>query len=113
MQFAQLIRPLVLSLAVLLCACSDKHTSHDGHVHGPQSSSSHGKAGAVPGSYDDWCGEHAVPESKCSRCDSSLVAAFKAANDWCSEHALPESQCLKCNPDIKIVRPPQPTEGAR
>ncbi len=59
-----------------------------------------------PGSHEDWCVEHAVPESQCSRCNSSLIPAFKATGDWCEEHALPESQCLVCNPEIKIVRPP-------
>ena len=67
----------------------------------------HASAAAKPGSHEDWCGEHAVPESQCSRCNPSLIAAFKATNDWCAEHGLPESQCLKCHPDLKIVRPPK------
>ncbi len=58
----------------------------------------HAPAGAKPGSYEDWCGEHAVPESQCTRCNAKLIPAFKASNDWCAEHDLPESQCLKCNP---------------
>ena len=66
---------------------------------------SHAPAEVVPGSYEDWCEEHGVAESACSRCNPSLVAAFKATNDWCGEHGLPESQCLQCNPDLKIVRP--------
>ncbi len=61
--------------------------------------------GVVPGSHEDWCGEHAVPESQCTRCNPSLAAAFKATNDWCPEHGLPESQCLQCNPEVKIERP--------
>ena len=73
----------------------------------PAAVGEHGAAGVVPGSYEDWCGEHGVPESLCTRCDPSLVAAFKATGDWCAEHGLPESQCLKCNPDLKIVRPPK------
>lgn len=64
-------------------------------------------AGVKPGSHEDWCGEHAVPESQCTQCNPSLVAAFKATNDWCEEHGLPESHCLKCNPDLKIERPPK------
>lgn len=67
----------------------------------------HGAKDAVPGSYEDWCEEHQVPESLDTRCDPSLAAAFKASGDWCEEHGLPESQCLKCNPDLKIVRPPK------
>jgi hypothetical protein len=49
-----------------------------------------------------------VAESVCTRCDPSLIAAFKATNDWCAEHGLPESQCLLCHPDLKIERPPRP-----
>lgn len=67
----------------------------------------HAAKDVTPGSYEDWCEEHAVPESQCTRCNPELAAAFKATGDWCEEHGLPESQCLKCNPDIKIVRPPK------
>jgi hypothetical protein len=66
----------------------------------------HAAAGVTPGSHEDWCGEHEVPESLCTRCNPALIAAFKASNDWCAEHARPESQCLICNPELKIVRPP-------
>ena len=65
----------------------------------------HAAAGVTPGSHEDWCGEHAVPESQCTRCHPELAVAFKATKDWCEEHGLPESHCLKCNPDVKIVRP--------
>jgi hypothetical protein len=67
--------------------------------------SSHASAGVTPGSHEDWCAEHAVPESQCSRCNASLVPAFMATGDWCDEHGLPESQCLQCNPDVVIERP--------
>lgn len=67
----------------------------------------HADAGVQPGSHEDWCGEHAVPESQCTQCNPTLVAAFKATNDWCPEHGLPESHCKKCNPDLKIERPPK------
>ncbi len=66
----------------------------------------HAAAGVKPGSHEDWCSEHEVPESLCTRCDPALIAAFKATNDWCPEHERPESQCLICNPELKIVRPP-------
>lgn len=65
----------------------------------------HAAATVKPGSHEDWCGEHAVPESQCTRCNPDLIAAFKATGDWCEEHSLPESQCLKCNPGLKITRP--------
>ncbi|MBL9101590.1 MAG: hypothetical protein JNL82_11570 [Myxococcales bacterium] len=71
----------------------------------------HAAAGVKPGSHEDWCGEHQVPESLCTRCNPSLIAAFKASNDWCVEHDLPESQCKICNPDLKIVRPPPAGEA--
>lgn len=49
----------------------------------------------------DWCREHVVPESVCTRCNTALVAGFKAKNDWCNDHDLPESQCVTCHPDLK------------
>jgi hypothetical protein len=65
-------------------------------------------ADVVPGCYEDWCDEHQVPESQCTRCDPSLIPAFQAANDWDPEHGLPMSQCTIHHPDLKIVRPPKP-----
>ena len=64
-----------------------------------------------PGSHDDWCPEHKVPESQCTRCNAALIPAFKATKDWCPEHGLPESQCLLCNPGLKIKRPPKPAKA--
>jgi len=75
---------------------------------GQSGEAQHASSSVVPGSYEDWCGEHQVAESQCTRCDPSLIAAFQATNDWCAEHGLPESQCLICHPDLKIVRPPKP-----
>jgi hypothetical protein len=72
-----------------------------------KASGGHAPTDVKPGSYEDWCGEHAVPESQCTRCNPELTPAFKATGDWCEEHGLPESQCLKCNPGLKIVRPPK------
>lgn len=69
--------------------------------------SGHAPAGVKPGSHEDWCAEHAVPESQCTRCNPDLIPAFKATNDWCAEHGLPESQCKICNPEIVIARPPK------
>ena len=100
------------SLAVLRClclllpGCSDAPEAPES-----QDSGEHAAAGVVPGSYADWCGEHGVPESQCTRCNPELIAAFQATGDWCAEHGLPESQCLQCNPDLKIVRPPKKADG--
>lgn len=77
----------------------------------PEAAPVHAPQGAVPGSYEDWCGEHQVPESLDTRCNPALIPAFKATKDWCAEHGLPDSQCLKCNPDLKILRPPKPAGG--
>jgi len=79
-------------------AASTTHASSE-HEHAPE--------GIEPGSHEDWCGEHQVPESECTRCNPALEAAFKATDDWCEEHSIPESQCKKCNPDLKIERPPR------
>ncbi len=48
----------------------------------------------------DWCTEHSVPESQCTRCNSSLIADFKETGDWCAGHDIPESHCRLCNPGI-------------
>ena len=73
----------------------------------PAATQAASKAPVEPGSHEDWCEEHAVPESQCTQCDPSLAAAFKATGDWCEEHGVPESQCRKCNPDLKLERPPK------
>ena len=48
----------------------------------------------------DWCGEHGVPESICTRCNSALIADFKEKGDWCGKHGLPKSQCVDCDPAL-------------
>jgi len=74
----------------------------------PPQGEGHAATNVVAGSYEDWCDEHQVPETQCTRCDPSLIPAFQAANDWCAEHGLPMSQCTIHNPNLKIVRPPKP-----
>jgi len=49
----------------------------------------------------DWCKEHGVPESVCTRCNESLIPEFKKKGDWCAKHELPDSQCLACHPELK------------
>lgn len=100
MDTRNLTTSLLLSFALAAGCSSDDQNQPDAAQH----ASEH----AVPGSYEDWCAEHEVPESKCTRCDPSLVAAFKATNDWCAEHGVPESLCLPCNPELVIARPPKP-----
>ena len=99
---------IILALSIAPCVFSCGKTDP-----APQPApAQHAASGVTPGSYEDWCGEHQVPESQCTRCNPSLIAAFKATGDWCAEHGLPESQCLICNPNLKIQRPPKP-EGAK
>jgi cobalt-zinc-cadmium efflux system membrane fusion protein len=54
----------------------------------------HAAAGEVPA---DWCAGHGVPESKCTKCNPSLIPYFEATGDWCAEHGFPESVCPLCN----------------
>src|SRR2546421_10309744 len=46
-----------------------------------------------------WCDEHGVPEEICARCNTKLVADFKAKADWCKDHDRPDSQCFVCHPE--------------
>jgi hypothetical protein len=98
---ARILSALLIGLALCLPSCSDEPAGGEGAAAG-----GHAPAGVVPGSHDDWCAEHEVLESRCTRCDASLVAAFKATGDWCDEHALPESQCVACDPSRRMERPP-------
>lgn len=60
----------------------------------------------------DWCKEHGVPESVCTRCNPALIAEFKKNGDWCKQHDLPESQCVLCHPELaekfKAMAPKEP-----
>jgi cobalt-zinc-cadmium efflux system membrane fusion protein len=48
-----------------------------------------------------WCDEHGVPHAVCTRCNSKLIAEFKAKGDWCKEHSRPDSQCFICHPELE------------
>jgi hypothetical protein len=93
---------LAFAGSLVFAAGCDKHDDHK-----EKGGSAHAAATAKPGSHEDWCGEHNVPESQCTRCNKKLEAAFKATGDWCNEHGLPKSQDTKCDPNLKIVRPPK------
>jgi hypothetical protein len=69
------------------------------------SAAGHAPANVKPGSHEDWCVEHDVAESQCTKCNKDLIPAFKATGDWCAEHGVPESQCTTCDPKRKKVRP--------
>lgn len=96
---------IMLLAASTLLACSKKESNET--TGAAAAASAHAPASVKPGSHEDWCSEHNVPESMCTRCNSALIPAFKATGDWCPEHGLPESQCTICNPNLKIERPPK------
>lgn len=103
------MRLVLVAVIGLLCGCSNPGTDTKDTKAAPaasQTAAAHAAASVKPGSHEDWCSEHSVPESQCTRCNKDLIPAFKATGDWCEEHGVPESQCLKCHPDLKIVRPP-------
>lgn len=102
--FARSILFLTLSLGIA-AGCSKDEGSKKPATTEKQPTTDQGHV--KPGSHEDWCGEHEVPESQCTRCNADLIPAFKATNDWCPEHGLPESQCKICNPEIVIKRPPK------
>ena len=49
----------------------------------------------------DWCKEHGVPESLCTRCNAKLIPGFQSKGDWCKDHEVPESQCIACHPELE------------
>src|SRR5690242_13490723 len=95
----RIIAFVAIASAIACSSASDQTPGTD------PAASHHAPASAEPGTYEDWCTEHAVPESQCTRCNASLIPAFRATGDWCEEHGLPESQCLACNPGLRIERP--------
>src|SRR5947208_10226249 len=79
---------------------------------------------AAAGHHHDawWCNEHGVPEEVCARCNTKLVADFKAKGDWCKNHDRPDSQCFICHPEKEAdfaaqyeakygKQPPKPDDG--
>jgi hypothetical protein len=99
------IRFLGLVSAIYCLACGSSAPNPRQSASTGAAQAKHGPVDAKPGSADDWCGEHNVPESLCTRCNASLIPAFKATGDWCAEHQVPESQCLLCHPELKFDRP--------
>ncbi|MCC7542719.1 MAG: hypothetical protein IT379_41265 [Deltaproteobacteria bacterium] len=98
---AAVLVSLVVSFSFVACGSSSD----------PPAGSGHASSSAQPGTYEDWCDEHGVPESQCTRCNAALIPAFKATHDWCDEHGLPESQCRACNPNLQIARPAKRAGG--
>lgn len=110
-RFTWMAALLVVATAAVGCGGKDQTTARAPEASnradtGEGAGSGHAE-GIVPGSHEDWCDEHQVQETMCTRCDPSLIPAFKASGDWDEMHGLPKSQCLKCDPTLKIVRPPK------
>lgn len=95
--YMQLIVILAGILLLASCGASQDAASHedDSRAAAPASDPAPVEAGEL-----DWCAEHAVPESECTKCNPGLIAHFKEINDWCAGHDLPESHCRLCNPGI-------------
>ena len=94
-----LVATLALFAAVAGCGGSEPDKPAD---KSPPASSSPAKAPLIPvKKAADWCGEHGVPESMCTKCNKDLVAEFQKKGDWCKEHGVPESQCFECKPELR------------
>ncbi|MEE9385030.1 MAG: efflux RND transporter periplasmic adaptor subunit [Nannocystaceae bacterium] len=98
---------VALVLAVAMPGC-EARTSPPVAVHheqatrtGLEQAPKHAASGVVPGSPEDWCGGHEVPESMCTLCNPSLIPQYKASGDWCEAHGLPESICPMCTPQAR------------
>lgn len=109
----------LLALTLLTVACTRKAPERTPAPSTTPAQTFKGGPAAHPG---DWCGEHGVPESECTRCKPRLIPEFQARHDWCGEHGLPESQCPLCHPEhlregVTPPRPgdapPPPSHGAR
>ena len=95
---------LALSLSLFASGCEKgEPPAGAGKEGGPQTSiPTQPKALLVPKTQMiDWCREHGVPESRCTRCNPALVDGFKAKGDWCDQHGLPKSQCITCDPSLE------------
>ncbi|KAA3637032.1 MAG: efflux RND transporter periplasmic adaptor subunit [Calditrichaeota bacterium] len=82
-------------------AAVDDHAGHN-HAEGEGHGTSETTTIATATDEFDWCREHSVPESTCTKCNPSLIPSFKESGDWCAGHDLPESQCRLCNPGIRF-----------
>lgn len=90
----------VLCCAVLICAAGCSKPAPDPSP-APVAPAAKQSPLIPKAAIHDWCKEHGVPESICTRCNESLIAGFKAKGDWCKEHGLPDSQCFVCHPELK------------
>lgn len=102
-RFAHSARLLALPvLALTLIGCPDGGKTPAAESPAPAASPAEPVAPLVPKKeIADWCPEHGVPESVCTRCNESLASGFKEKGDWCEQHGLPDSQCFTCHPELE------------
>jgi cobalt-zinc-cadmium efflux system membrane fusion protein len=96
---------LAATIAVTIASCESSNSSKSPTVsHGPGDGHNHGSnAPAI-----DWCPEHRVPESECTRCHPERADQWKSRPGmWCEEHGVPEPHCYQCHPDIKFSQEQQ------
>jgi len=93
-----MIRPMLMAgsllLIALLAACNGEQLPGPAPANAPRAPLVE-KARVA-----DWCKEHGVPESVCTRCNPTLADEFKKKGDWCKQHDLPDSQCVTCHPEL-------------
>ena len=100
------MRSIVIMLAIgAVAGCGDSGKNHDAPAKANPEAAPATSPPRTPlvtkKQVADWCVEHGVPESICTRCNESLIEGYKAKADWCQEHGLPESQCFTCHPDLE------------
>ena len=106
--FTSVLVPALFAAALSLAGCDSGDTSTETKT-APAAKSEQVSSATKPAlkpiipvaQVADWCPEHGVPESVCTRCNASLEAGFKAKGDWCEEHKLPDSQCVAHHPELK------------
>ena len=103
-QMAALIG-LAIALTLTLASCKSSNTSKTpAESHGADDGHGHGTTTQAI----DWCAEHRVPESECTRCHPELAAKWKSQpGQWCDEHGVPEAHCYLCHPNIKFPQEQQ------
>ncbi len=96
---------LAIALALTLSSCKSATTSKaPAESHGPDDGHGHDKSAQTI----DWCSEHRVPESECTKCHPELAAKWKdKPGQWCDEHNVPEAHCYACHPNIKFPQEQQ------
>jgi cobalt-zinc-cadmium efflux system membrane fusion protein len=100
------VHGFLMVMACTQCGCGETGGSAASHSHATTTTASASAAAPVQPLVQapkaaDWCKEHGVPESVCTKCNTALVADFQKKGDWCKSHGLPESQCIQCNPALE------------